>query len=87
MKEEEQLEKKIQIVNNILDDVREIFILIHPMIEKVLSLEEAKKPKFVSNLNKSAKLFKDIAELCRELEDPQHTNPLTQNLKKVSYFI
>lgn len=71
MNKEEKFEKKLYIMSKILDNVHEIFILIQPLLEEVLKVEKAKRPENIKKLNKSAKLFEEIASLCKELEEPE----------------
>jgi hypothetical protein len=85
--EEKKFEEKLYIMNKILDDVHDIFVLIQPLLEELLKVEEAKRPEYIKKLNKSAKLFKEIASLCKELEEPELMERFSNKLNKATYFI
>jgi len=87
MSEEKKFEEKLYIMNKILDNVHDIFILIQPLLEELLKIEKAKQPEYIKKLNKSAKLFKEIASLCKELEEPKLVRKISHKLNKATYFI
>jgi len=65
---EVDIDKKIQLIKTILDDVYEIMITFKPIIQEVIKLEEARKYKDDGTLLKAATLFGSIAKKCKELE-------------------
>jgi len=62
------INKKIQLVKKVLDDVYEILKLFGPLMTQMLELEEAKKYKKDGTFEKAAFLFGEISQHCKEIE-------------------
>jgi len=65
---EDDINKKLNLCKNILDDVYEILDLFKPLIPLLLKMEEAKKYRENGTFNRVASLFGEISELCKEIE-------------------
>lgn len=66
---EDDINKKIQIVKNILDNVYEILTLFKPLMDRMLQMDEANKYKANGTFESAASLFGEISDLCREIEN------------------
>lgn len=66
---EDDINKKLQIVKNILDNVYEILTLFKPLMDKMLQMEEANKYKANGTFERAASLFGEISNLCKEIEN------------------
>ncbi|MHA2037475.1 MAG: hypothetical protein ACW98X_13655 [Promethearchaeota archaeon] len=67
--EEDDINKKIHLVKNILDNVYEILTLFKPLMDKMLQMEEANKFKADGTFERAASLFGEISDLCKEIEN------------------
>lgn len=65
---EDDINKKIILCKNILDDVYEILELFKPLIPLLLKMEEAKKYRENGTFDRVASLFGEISDLCKEIE-------------------
>ena len=65
---EDDINNKIQIVKNILDNVYEILTLFKPLMEKMLKMDEANQYKVNGTFERAASLFGEISDLCMEIE-------------------
>ena len=66
---EDDINNKIHIVKNILDNVYEILALFRPLMDKMLQMDEAPKYKANGTFQKAASLFGEISDLCKEIEN------------------
>jgi uncharacterized coiled-coil DUF342 family protein len=66
---EDDINKKIQIVKNILDNVYEILTLFKPLMDKMLNMDEANQYKVNGTFRRAASLFGEISDLCKEIEN------------------
>ncbi len=66
---EEDINRKIHTVKNILDNVYEILSLFKPLMEKMLKMDEANQYKVNGTFEKAASLFGNISDLCMEIEE------------------
>ena len=66
---EDDINKKIQIVKGILDNVYEILTLFKPLMDEMLKMDEANKYKVDGTFKKAASLFGEISDLCKEIEN------------------
>ena len=66
---EDDINKKIQIIKDILDNVYEILTLFKPLMDKMLKMDEAKQYKIDGTFERAASLFGEISDLCKEIEN------------------
>jgi len=66
---EDDINNKIQIVKNILDNVYEILTIFKPLMDKMLRMDEANQYKVNGTFKRAASLFGEISDLCREIEN------------------
>ncbi len=66
---EDDINNKIQIVKNILDNVYEILTIFKPLMDKMLKMDEANQYKVNGTFKRAASLFGEISDLCREIEN------------------
>lgn len=66
---EDDINKKIQIVKDILDNVYEILTLFKPLMDKMLKMDEANQYKVNGTFKRAASLFGEISDLCKEIEN------------------
>ena len=66
---EDDINNKIQIVKNILDNVHEILTIFKPLMDKMLKMDEANQYKVNGTFKRAASLFGEISDLCREIEN------------------
>jgi len=66
---ENDINKKIQITNTILNHVYEILTLFKPLMDKMLKMDQATEFNNNGTLNKAALLFGEISDLCKEIEN------------------
>ena len=66
---EDDINNKIQIVKNILDNVYEILTIFKPLMDKMLKMDEANQYKVNGTIKRAASLFGEISDLCREIEN------------------
>ncbi|MFW9825794.1 MAG: hypothetical protein ACFFE4_22835 [Candidatus Thorarchaeota archaeon] len=69
LSKEDDINKKIQIVKNILNNVYEILSLFKPLMDKMIHMEEANEYKANGTFEKAASLFGEISDLCKEIEN------------------
>jgi hypothetical protein len=78
---EDDIDKKMILCKNILDDVFEILELFKPMIPMFMKMEEAKKFRRNGTFERIASLFGEISDLCKEIENSSiSTNINFENL-------
>ncbi len=65
---DDKINRKINLVRNILSNVYEVLELFKPLLEKMLKMEEAEQYKNNGSFKKAASLFGDISFLCKEIE-------------------
>ena len=65
---DDKINRKINLVKNILNNVYEVLELFKPLLEKMLKMEEAEQYKNNGSFKKAASLFGDISFLCKEIE-------------------
>ena len=75
------LNNKIKAIRNILDSLGQIFILLDPLLNKMLVMEEAKKYTKNGIFKKAIQLFSDISLQCKELGNPSIPPELLKNLR------
>ena len=66
---EDEINKKILLIKNILNHVYEILTLFKPLMDKMIKMEEAKEFKKNGTFNRAAFLFGEISDLCKEIEN------------------
>ena len=66
---EDEINKKIHIVKNILDNVYEILKLFKPLMDKMLKMDEANQYKVDGTFERAASLFGEISDFCKEIEN------------------
>ena len=66
---EDEINKKIQIVKNILDNVYEILTIFKPLMSKMLKMDETNQYKADGSLKRAASLFGEISDFCKEIEN------------------
>ena len=66
---EDDINNKIQIVKNILDNVYEILTIFKPLMDKMLKMDEANQYKVNGTFKRAASLFGEISDLCKEIEN------------------
>jgi len=67
-KESLEINKKIILVKNILNNVYEILALFKPLFDLVIDMEEAKLYRQNGTFSKAAALLGEISDSCKELE-------------------
>ncbi len=67
-KEGLDIDKKIILTKNILNNVYEILALFKPLFDLMLEMEEAKLFRQNGTFTKAAELLREISDSCRELE-------------------
>ena len=65
---EDDINKKIFIVKEILNNVYEILNIFRPLLSKMLEMEDAEHYKKDGSFERAASLFGEISELCKEIE-------------------
>ncbi|MFX1260397.1 MAG: hypothetical protein ACFFAN_21315 [Promethearchaeota archaeon] len=73
--------QKLKVIKNILENISEILMLLKPLIEKVLLLEEAKDYRKSETFERAAMLFGDISVQCKELGSFPFSKDFLNNLK------
>lgn len=63
-----EINKKIVLVKNILNNVYEILALFKPLFDLVIDMEEAKLYRQNGTFSKAATLLGEISDSCKELE-------------------
>ena len=81
LKEEDDINKKIILVKNILNHIYEILKLFKPLMDKVIKMEEAKEFKKNGNFDRAAFLFGEISDLCKEIE--KNSSPASNFLENL----
>jgi hypothetical protein len=81
MKITNEIDKKIEIIQKVLENVCEIMTLFKPLLEKLLELEEAKQYSRNGTLDKAALLFGEIAKQCNELQKSPYSDEFLNNLE------
>ncbi|MFX1278865.1 MAG: hypothetical protein ACFFA3_05560 [Promethearchaeota archaeon] len=66
---DDKINRKINLVKNILKNVYEILELFKPLLEIMLKMEESERFKKNGVFQKAASLFGEISVLCKEIED------------------
>lgn len=66
---DDRINKKIQIVKNILKNVYQILELFKPLLSRLLEMEEAEQYKKNGVFKEAADLFGEISTLCKEIEN------------------
>jgi len=72
---------KLKIVANILESLKEIFLLLNPLIKKILSMEEAEQYHKNGTLKRVEKLFDNISKQCRSITNLPIPYELFKDLK------
>ena len=67
-KESLEINKKIVLVKNILNNVYEILALFKPLFDLVIDMEEAKLYRQNGTFSKATTLLGEISDSCKELE-------------------
>ncbi len=75
------LNKKIKTIRDILDSLVQIFILLDPLLNKMLLMEEAEIFYKNGTFKKAIQLFGDISLQCKELGYPSIPPEVLKNLK------
>jgi hypothetical protein len=73
---EDEINKKILIVKEILNNVYEILNIFKPLLSKMLKMEDAEQYKQDGSLERAASLFGEISELCKEIEKNHNPSDL-----------
>ena len=73
-KEQLDIDKKIILTKNILNNVYEILALFKPLFDLMLEMEEAKLFRQDGTFQKAADLLGEISQSCRELEGTYFIN-------------
>ncbi len=71
---DDKINRKIQFVKNILNDVYEILEIFKPLLNEIVKMEEADR--YIKNgaIERAASLFGDISFLCKEIENESPLN-------------
>ena len=73
--------RKIKILNDILVSLSQIFILLNPLLDKMLLMEEADVYHKNGTFGKAMQLFGDISSQCKELAKPSIPPEKFKNLR------
>jgi len=68
LSKEEDINRKIIIVKDILNNIYEILTIFKPLLNRMLKMDEAKDLRKNGTIEKAALLFGKISELCKEIE-------------------
>ena len=68
LSKEDEINKKIVLVKNILNHIYEILTLFKPLMDKLIKMEEANDFKKDGTFDRAAYLFGEISDLCKEIE-------------------
>ena len=79
--EENDIDNKIRLCKNILDNTYEILELLKPLIPLLLKMEEAKKYRENGTFERVASLFGKISDLCKEIE--YNSTPININFENL----
>lgn len=78
---EKDINRKIFITKEILNNVYEILEIFKPLLSKMLKMEDAKYLKQNGSLERVAALFGQISHLCKEIENKNSpSNDFLKNL-------
>jgi len=66
---EDEINKKILLVKDILNHIYEILTLFKPLMDRMIKMEEAKEFKKNGTFDRAAFLFGEISDLCKEIEN------------------
>ena len=72
---------KVKIVSDILVSLSQIFILLNPLLDKMLLMEEADVYHKNGTFEKAMQLFGDISSQCKELAKPSIPPEIFKNLR------
>ena len=75
------LNKKIKTIRDILDSLVQIFILLDPLLKKMLLMEEAVQYYKNGTFEKAIQLFDNISLRCKKLAIPAIPPDIIKNLK------
>ncbi|KKM91831.1 hypothetical protein LCGC14_1224550 [marine sediment metagenome] len=73
--------RKLKIIRDILVSLSQIFILLDPLLDKMLIMEEAGEFYKNGTFEKATQLFGDISSQCKELANPSITPEIFKNLR------
>ncbi len=68
LRNEDDVNKKLVLVKNLLNRVYEILKIFAPLLEEIQSTEEAKKYKKDGTFERAASIFGEISNICKEIE-------------------
>ncbi|MFW9971117.1 MAG: hypothetical protein ACFFDF_13060 [Candidatus Odinarchaeota archaeon] len=71
---------KFIIIANILDSLREILLVLNPLIKKILAMEEAEMYHRNGTLKKGEKLFENISNQSKKLMNSSIPSEILDNL-------
>lgn len=80
------INRKYHVINNILNNVHQIFLLLQPIINRMIELKDTKMLNNIENLKKTALLFGEISELCKEIENNNSSKETIIKMGAISYF-
>ena len=78
--------KNYYVINNILNNVHQIFLLLQPIIDRMIVLKDSEILSKLENLKKAALLFGEISELCKEIENNNSSKETIIKMDTISYF-
>ena len=78
--------KNYYVINNILNNVHQIFLLLQPIIDRMIVLKDSEILSKLENLKKAALLFGEISKLCKEIENNNSSKEHPKKLETISYF-
>ncbi len=73
--------RKLNIIRDILVSLSHIFILLDPLLDKMLIMEEAGEFYKNGTIEKAVQLFGDISSQCKELANPSIPPEIFKNLR------
>ncbi|KKM82615.1 hypothetical protein LCGC14_1317790 [marine sediment metagenome] len=73
--------REIKIVRDILVSLSSIFILLDPILDKMLMMEEAEELYKNGTIDKAIQLFDDISSQCKKLANPSISPEIFKNLR------
>jgi len=78
---DDKINRKIQFVKNILNDVYEVLEIFKPLLDEMLKMEEADRYIKNGTIERAVSLFSDISFLCKEIENESPLNISLDNLR------
>lgn len=78
---EEDINKKLQLVKKLLNHTYDILKLFYPLMEEMVKMDETKKYRNNGMFERAGYLFGEISHICKQIENnPNPSNTFLENL-------